>query len=156
MCLEWSSTNHMNFVQTAEFDWLPCKKKIFKNLLLRSHKGDEAECRNVHNISLYKNYVFYCRCTCTFVAMATYNFHRLIMGKVKVGLYFYLTVDILTKVFQKCSLSSPLPNRWILPKLLNLIGCHGNRKDKFAKKIFKNLFLRSHKVDEAETLQKCS
>ena len=56
------------------------------------------------------------------------------MGKVKVGLYFYLTADILTKVFQKCSLSSPLLNIWILSKPLILIGCHGNRKDKFAKK----------------------
>ena len=33
--------------------------------------------------------------------MATYNFRRLIMGKVKVGLYFYLTADILTKVFSE-------------------------------------------------------
>ena len=30
---------HMNFVQTAEFDW----EKLFKNHLLRSHKGGEAE-----------------------------------------------------------------------------------------------------------------
>ena len=56
----------------------------------------------------------------------------LIMGKVKVGLYFYLTADILTKVLQKCALSSPLPNILILSKLLNLIGCHGNRHAKFA------------------------
>ena len=28
-------------------------------------------CRNVHNICLYKKYVFYCRCSCAFVAMAT-------------------------------------------------------------------------------------
>ena len=40
---------HMNFVQIAEFDWLPWQhkglvfKKIFKNLLLRSRKRDEAE-----------------------------------------------------------------------------------------------------------------
>ena len=88
-------------------------------------------CGNVHNVSLYKKYVFYSRCSCAFVAMATYNFHTLIMGKVKVGLYFYLTADILTKVFQKCSLSSLLPNKWILSKLMNLIGCYGNRKDKF-------------------------
>ena len=32
---------HMNFVQIAEFDWLP-SEKIFKNLL-RNHKEDEAE-----------------------------------------------------------------------------------------------------------------
>ena len=60
------------------------------------------------------------------------------MGKVKVGLYFYLTADILTKVIQKCSLSSPLPNIWILSKSLNLIGCYGNQKDEFAKKYKKN------------------
>ena len=40
---------HMNFVQNAEFDWLPWQhkgssfEKILKNLLLRSRKGDEAE-----------------------------------------------------------------------------------------------------------------
>ena len=96
-------------------------------------------CRNVHNISLYKNCVFYCRCSCAFVAMATYSFHILIMGKVKVALYFYLIADILTKKFQKCSLSSPLPNIWILSKPLNLIGCHhlGNWKDKSAKFFWK-------------------
>ena len=38
--------------------------------------------------------------------MAAYNFHRLIMGKVKVDLYFYLTVDILTKSSAKM-LSGP-------------------------------------------------
>ena len=32
------------------------------------------------------------------------------MGKVKVGLYYYLIADILTKVLHRCSLSSPLPN----------------------------------------------
>ena len=32
------------------------------------------------------------------VAMATKIFHRFILGKVKVGLYFYLTIGILTKV----------------------------------------------------------
>ena len=30
------------------------------------------------------------------------------MGKAKMGLFFYLNGDILTKVLQKCSLSSPL------------------------------------------------
>ena len=43
-------------------------------------------------------------------------------------LYCYLTVDILTKVLQKCSLSSRLPNVSFLSNPLNLIGCHGNRK----------------------------
>ena len=56
------------------------------------------------------------------------------MEKMKVGLYCYLIADILTNVLQRCSLSSPLPNIWILSKPLNLIGSHGNQKDKFAKK----------------------
>ena len=39
----------MNFVQIAEFDWLPWQhkgqmfEKIFRNLLLRNRKEDEAE-----------------------------------------------------------------------------------------------------------------
>ena len=52
------------------------------------------------------------------------------MGKVEIGIYCCLTADILTKVLQK----RPLSNVWILSKPLNLIGYHGNRKDKFAKK----------------------
>ena len=49
---------------------------------------------------LYINYVFSCCCACGFIAMATLSFHRFIMGKVKVGLYFYLTLFILTKALQ--------------------------------------------------------
>ena len=59
------------------------------------------------------------------------------MGKVKSEIYCYLTADILTKVLQKCSLSSPLPSIWILSKPLNWIGCHGNQKDTFVKKYSK-------------------
>ena len=96
-------------------------------------------CRNVHNISLYKNCVFFIAVAHVFLSLWTY------MGKVKVGLYFYLIADILTKVLQNCSLSSPLPNISFLPNPLNLIGRHGNQKAKFAKKILKNHLLRSNK-----------
>ena len=40
---------HMTFVQIGEFDWLSRRQKglifvkMFKNLLLRNHMGDEAE-----------------------------------------------------------------------------------------------------------------
>ena len=40
---------HMTFVQIGEFDWLSGRQKgsifvkMFKNLLLRNHIGDEAE-----------------------------------------------------------------------------------------------------------------
>ena len=64
----------MNFVQIVDFDWLPCV------------------------IILYINCVVYC--ACGFVAMATLSFHRFLMGKVKVVLYFYLTLGILTKALQ--------------------------------------------------------
>ena len=66
---------------------------------------------HVYDIGLYINYVLYYRCQCAFVAMATQSFHRLIMGKVEIGIYFYVTADVLKKkkVLQKCFWSSPLP-----------------------------------------------
>ena len=48
MLIEYSSTFHMIFVQIGEFDWLSGRQKVsiflkmFKNLLLRNHIGDEA------------------------------------------------------------------------------------------------------------------
>ena len=104
-------------------------------------------CRNVHNISLYKNCIFIAIVHVLSLLWQLKSFHWLTMGKVKVGLYCYFIVDILTKVLQRCSLSSPLPNIWILSKPLNLLGYHANRKDKCAKKYLKNHLLRSHKGD---------
>ena len=63
-------------------EMLNFRNKIFKNVFLRSHKGDEAETlNNVCVIILYINCVFYCCCACGFVAMATLSFHRFITGK---------------------------------------------------------------------------
>ena len=56
------------------------------------------------------------------------------MGKMKIGMFCYLVADILAKYFQKFLLSSPLLKINCLSKPLNFIGCHGNRKAKFAKK----------------------
>ena len=75
------------------------------------------------------------------------------MGKGKIHRYCYLIADILTRVLQKCSLSSPLLNLLFLSNPLNLIGCHGNRNAKFPK--IKNHLLKSHNGNEAEILQKC-
>ena len=83
--------------------------------------------RNVHNICLYKKNVFIAVAH-LHLSLWQLKVSRLIMGKVKVGLHFYLSADVLTKVLQKCSLSSPLP------KPLNLIGHHGNRNAKFVEK----------------------
>ena len=38
-------------------------------------------CRNVHNISLYKNYVFYCGCSCAFSCYDNLNFPLSCNGK---------------------------------------------------------------------------
>ena len=77
------------------------KKKKLKNLLLRSHKGDEAETllKCLCYYAVHKLY-FYCYCACGFIAMTTLSFNRFTMGKVKVGLYFYLTLFILTTALQ--------------------------------------------------------
>ena len=96
--------------------------------------------RNVHNISLYKNYVFYYCCLCTLDAMA------LVMRKMKICIYCYLVADILANVFQKCLLSSPLPNIQFLSKTLTLIGSHGNRKAKFVKKKLKKKIISSEAI----------
>ena len=101
-------------------------------------------CINVCVIMLYINcpfflsfffffffFFFYCCYACGFVAMTTLSFHRFIIGKVKVGLYFYLTLGILTKVLQYCFLGSPLRTIWIKSKLLNLISCYGKRTVNF-------------------------
>ena len=39
------------------------------------------------------------------------------MGKVEIGIYCYLIVEILTKDFQKCWLSGPLPHIYFLQNL---------------------------------------
>ena len=107
----------MNFVQIAEFTVIGChgnrKGKFSKNyskIFSEVIRGMNLKLSiHVHDISLYINYIFYCRCPCGFVAMATESFHRLIMGKVEIGIYFCVTADILTKVLLKCFWSSPLP-----------------------------------------------
>ena len=43
--------------------------KIFSSEAIRGMKL--KLCINVHDISLYINFIFYCRCPCAFVAMAT-------------------------------------------------------------------------------------
>ena len=86
--------------------------------------------------------------------MATYSFHRLIIGKVK-NYIFSVSMGILGILFlQKCLLSSPPYFIWFLSKSLNLIGCQGDKMGKFYKKI-NNLLPRNHKVDEADTFHIC-
>ena len=95
----------MNFVQIVDFDVKFSKKKkkkknpkIFFSVVIRGMKL--KLCINVCVIFLYINCLFYCCCACDFVTMATLSIHRFIMGKVKVGLYCYLTLGILTKALK--------------------------------------------------------
>ena len=82
-------------------EMLNFQKKISKTFFSEVIMGMKLKlCINVCVIILYINYVFYYCCTCGFVAMATLSFCRFIMGKVKEGLYFYLTLGILTKALR--------------------------------------------------------
>ena len=87
--------------------------------------------------------------------MATYSSHRLIMGKEEIDNFFRLIGDIWIFFLQKCFLSSSLRFVRLLSKLVNLIGCRRGKKGQFFVKMFKNLLLRNHKGDEAETWHTC-
>ena len=70
---------HITFVQIGVFDWLSGRQKgsifvkMFKNLLLKNHKEDEAESWHtcLGHLTLYKSYVFYFGRIRTLVAMVT-------------------------------------------------------------------------------------
>ena len=86
----------------------------------------------------------------TLVAMATYSFHRLIMGKVEI--YIFLSQwGYLDFFLQKCLLSSPLCLIRLLSKSMNWIGCQGHKRVNYFAKMLKNLLLRNCKVDKAFT-----
>ena len=59
------------------------------------------------DISLYISCVFYSGQVRTLVAMATYSFHRLIMGKVEIDNFCQVIGDICNFFLQKYLLSSP-------------------------------------------------
>ena len=80
----------MTFILIAYFDWLPPKSANFREK--KSLKIFFSEtvcfmklilCIHVPGISLYEK-VFCSSQIRTLVAMATFSFHRLIMGKVKI------------------------------------------------------------------------
>ena len=87
--------------------------------------------------------------------MATYSSHRLIMGKEEIDNFFCLIGDIWNFFLQKCLLSSPL--RFIRPlsKSVNFDWLSARQKWSIFVKMFKNLLLRNHKGDEAETWHTC-
>ena len=106
--------------------------KIFSSEAVRGMKL--KLCIHVHDISLYINMFYIVIAHVLSLLWQLKSFHRLIIGKVEIGIYFCVTADVLKKVLQNCFWSCPLPTIWILSKLLILIGCYGNRKAKFLKK----------------------
>ena len=101
-----------------------------------------------------KTVLFCCRCSCAFIFMATYSLHRLIMGKVKVGIYFYLTADILTKVFTEVFLEVSSTKYMNFVQTAKFDWLPWQQKGEQILKI--HLLESNNRVwGEAETLQKC-
>ena len=69
-----------------------------------------------------QSYVFYFGRIRTLVAMATKSFHRLIMGKMEIGNFYYLIGDNRILFLQKCLLNSSPHFIRLLLEWLNLSG----------------------------------
>ena len=122
-----------------------------KNLLLWSRMGMKLKlCRNVHNISLCRNYVTCFRCYSNLKFTLTYN------GKSE-GRHLLLSY---CRYFDKSFTEMFLDYSSI--KYMNFVQTAvfdwflWQPKGEIFEKILKNLLLWSCMGDEAETLQKCS
>ena len=87
--------------------------------------------------------------------MATYSSHKLIMGKVEIC-KFYLSqwryLNFFTEMF--IGLSSTFHMTFVQIGVFD--GCQGGKKGQFSEKTtFKNLLLRNHMEDVAETWHTC-
>ena len=80
--------------------------------------------------------------------MATYSFHRRIMGKVEKGNFYCLIGDNRILFLQKCLLNSSSHFIRLLSELLNLIGCRGNINSYFLKNICFSRTISRLKVHE--------
>ena len=84
---------HTTFVQIGEFDWLSAKRVNFRKKCLKIFFSETISGMKLklgihaQDISLFKSCVFYSGRIRTLVAMATYNSHRLIMGKRKLIIF---------------------------------------------------------------------
>ena len=87
--------------------------------------------------------------------MATYSSHRLIMGKEEIDNFFCLIGDIWIFFLQKCLLSSPLRFIRLFVQIGEFDWLSARQKGSVFVKMFKNLLLRNHKADEAETWHTC-
>ena len=90
----------------------------------------------------------------TLVAMATYSSHRLIIGKRKLTI-FSVSLGIFGKKFTEMfiELSSKFHTTFV--QMGGFDWLSGRQKGSIFVKMFKNLLLRNHKGDEAETWHTC-
>ena len=84
--------------------------------------------------------------------MATLNVHRLIMVKMKISIYCYFIIDILTKVFLEMSVEWSSTKHIFFVKTSQFNDCYGNQKAKYSKINSEAILLAIN----SETLQKCS
>ena len=84
------------------------------------------------------------------------SFHRLIMGKVDIGIYFCVTADVLKKKFYRNVFVVAIYQPYDFVQIADSDWLPWQPKTKFLKKCSKILLLRSHKGDEAKTLHECS
>ena len=87
--------------------------------------------------------------------MATYSSHRLIMGKEEIDNFFCLIGDIWIFFLQKCLLSSPLRFIRLFVQIGEFDCLSARQKGSIFVKMFKNLLLRNHKANVAETWHTC-
>ena len=90
--------NHWFWLATKMLNFRKKYSKIFYSGVIRGMKL--KLCINVCVIILYINYIFIAVARVVSLLRQLLSFHRFIMGKMKVGLYFYLNLDILTKALQ--------------------------------------------------------
>ena len=89
--------------------------------------------------------------------MTTLNFHRLIMGKMKICLFLllhcrYFDEGFFIEMFVEWSSTK----HTLFVQTAQFVSCHGNQKAQFAKHILKHQPLKSYLEDEAKTSQNCS
>ena len=88
------------------------------------------------------------------VAMATYSSHRLIMGKEEIDNFFCLIGDI-WNFFTETFIELSFTFKRLLSKIGEFDWSSGWQKGSTFIKMFKNLLIRNHKGDEAETWHTC-
>ena len=146
--------NHWFWLVAMATERLNFRKKYSKIFFSEAMRGMKLKlCINVHGISLYINYIFYCRCfycygnlkfpyTCTYDGKSG-NWHLFLLLQIFWQKFYWNVSGVV--LYQPCEFR---PNRWF-----SLVAMATERLN-FRKK--KNLLLRSHKGDEAETLHTCS